>query len=417
VSVLNLLEKGFVILSFLLFTGAVSPIVSESYGISPDEPDPITRVLYVGIFVGTIILIIVWHKRVFHIVLKEKLLWALIGIVLGSVFWSTNPGETLRNLVTFVRSTLFGIYFGARYSLNEQLRLLAWILGTAALLSVVFALVPPHYGIMGIGANTTPEAMSHAGAWRGIYIHKNGLGRMMVLSALVFLLFAMSSRRYRWVLWAGFCLSVGLIVLSTSKTSLVLFAVLIALLPFYQALRWNYTLAVPFFITVIFVGGGAATLLITNADTILHAFGRDSTLTGRTELWAAVLDKIWEHPWLGYGYAGFWRGLNGGSGDVWSIVGWEAPHSHNGFLDLTLDLGLLGLSTFALSVIVVCLRAVTWIRLTKTAENLWPMVYLAFFLLANLTESSLFRQKPMWLLYVAITFSIHIRRSNFVDIS
>ena len=37
------------------------------------------------------------------------------------------------------------------------------------------------------------------------------------------------------------------------------------------------------------------------------------TLTGRTELWATVIEMIREHPWFGYGYSGFWLGWDGES--------------------------------------------------------------------------------------------------------
>jgi len=303
----------------------------------------------------------------------------------------------------------------ARFSVKEQVRLLAWMLGIAMLLSLVFALVLPNYGVMGMGDIHNPQDSNHQGAWRGIYIHKNPLGRLMVMSALVFLLSAISSHRYRWVAWTGFGLSVCLILLSTSKTSLVVLLTLMSLLPFYRALRWKYTLAVPFFITVILVGGGVAILSVSNAEAILGAFGRDLTLTGRTDLWATVLDKIWERPWLGYGYAGFWQGWRGESADIWSVLNWQPPHSHNGLLDLWLDLGLLGVTAFLLSFIMVCFQAVTWVRLTKTTEELWPLVYLTFLLLVNITETSLLTNNSLWLLYVAVSLSTHNRSNNMAQ--
>ena len=251
-------------------------------------------------------------------------------------------------------------------------------------------------------------------------MHKNGLGRMMVLSAIVFLLSTSSSRKYRWIAWAGFILSIAMVVLSTSKTSLAILLTLIVLLPFYKALRWRSSLAISFLIPMVFVGGSVAVLLASNAEAILGAFGRDLTLTGRTDLWAAVINKISERPWLGYGYGGFWGSLEGESADVLSIVQWAAPHSHNGFLDLWLDLGLLGLLAFALSFLAVCWRSVLCVRLIKTSEGLLPLAYLTFLLLANLTESSLLRQSSLWILFTVVTFSTHninIDRTKSLEIS
>lgn len=396
---LRLLEKGFCVLSLLFFTDAILPNLNE---ISGTNIAPIKLVLANGISLVSILLIVIGHKKVIPIVIREKWLWILLGIALASTFWSDVPGTTLRGSIFLGQITSFGVYFAARYSLKEQLGLLAVTFSIVVLLSIAIALALPDYGVM-----TFQEGGVHEGAWRGVYIHKNGLGRMMVLSALVFLLSTSSSRKYRWIAWSGFILSIAIIVLSTSKTALAILLTSIALLPFYKALRWSSSLAISFVIVTILVGGSVAVLLLSNAEAILGAFGRDLTLTGRTDLWAAVLYKISERPWLGYGYGGFWRSWEGESAQVLRIVRWAAPHSHNGFLDLWLDLGLLGLLTFALGFLAVCWRAVICLRLIRTSEGLLPIAYLTFLLLANLTESSLLRQNSLWILFTVITFSTH----------
>ena len=376
---------------------------------------PITLVLANGIPLISILLIVIQYKKVIPIVIREKWLWMLLGIALASTFWSDVPVETLRGSLFLVQITLFGVYFAARYSLKEQLRLLAVTFSIVVLLSIAITLALPSYGVM-----TFQEGGIHEGAWRGIYFHKNGLGRIMVLSAVVFLLLTSSSRRYRWIAWAGFILSIALILLSTSKTALAILLILIVLLPLYKALRWSSSLAIPFFITIILVGGSVAVLLVSNAESILGAFGRDLTLTGRTKLWAAVIYKIGERPWLGYGYKGFWQRGEGNSTEVLRIIRWAAPHSHNGFLDLWLDLGLLGLLAFALSFLAVYWRSLLCLRITKSSEGLLPLVYLTFLLLANLTESSLLRQNSLWILFTVVTFSTHninIDRIKSLEIS
>lgn len=396
---LGLLEKGFCVISLLFFTDAILPSLNEIRG---TNVAPIKLVLANGISLISILLVVIGHKKVIAILIREKWLWLLLGIALASTFWSDVPGTTLRGSVFVGQITTFGLYFAARYSLREQLKLLAVTFSVVVLLSIATALALPDYGVM-----TFQEGGFHQGAWRGIYIHKNGLGRMMVLSALVFLLSVNSSRKYRSIAWAGFVLSIALIVLSTSKTALAILFISIALLPFYKALRWRSSLAICLAIATIFIGGSVAVLLVSNAEAILGVFGRDLTLTGRTDLWAAVLDKIGERPWLGYGYGGFWRSWEGESAQVLSIVRWAAPHSHNGFLDLCLDLGLLGLLTFAFIFLAVCWRSIICLRSIRTSEGLLPIGYLTFLLLANLTESSLFRQNSLWILFIVSVFSTH----------
>jgi exopolysaccharide production protein ExoQ len=415
VFLLKLVEKIFVIFSLIFFTGAIGVLMNGGTAPSALQSDLVSRLSSYVIQVGTFCLIVIWYKSIIRTVIKEKFLWVLLAIALVSVLWSEQTWATLGSNQNFIRITLFGVYFASRYSLKEQLRLLAWALGIGATLSLAFALAIPSYGVMGMGNTITKEIVTHAGAWQGIYGHKNILGRIMVLSTVVFAILAISSRRYSWLAWISFGLSLILILGSTSKTTLLIFLTIMALLPFYRALRWNNTIAVPFFIALVLIGGSVGVLLIDNGETILEAFGRDLTLTGRTDLWAAALDKIWERPWLGYGYGAFWRGWSSESADVWNVVRWQAPHSHNGFLDLWLDLGLLGLSAFALSFLGTCWRAVQWVRQTKTAEGLWPLAYLTFLLLANMTESSLLRQNSLWILYVAVTLSMHNINGNLAE--
>lgn len=404
--ILRLVEKGFVVFSLLFFTGAITVLLNGGTAPDASQSDPINKVLLLAIQAVTVLLIVAYYKRVLQTVLREKLLWLIVAIALFSTFWSDLPSSTLANSINLVRITLFGVYFAARYSLKEQLHLLTWVFGIGATLSLVFVVALPSYGVMGMGSISSAETIAHTGAWQGVYGHKNILARIMVLSTIAFFISASSSRN-RWRSWGSVILSIVLILGSTSKTALIIFLTVLALLPFYRALRWNYTLAVPFFIAAILVGGGVAMLLVEAAEDILAVFGRDFTLTGRTDLWIAVLDKIGERPWLGYGYGGFWLGLNGESADIWNAVKWQPPHSHNGFLDLWLDLGLLGLSIFAFSFVAVCLRAVTLLRQNHAPEALWPLAYLTFLLLANLTESSLLRQNFLWILYVSITLSTY----------
>ena len=380
-TLLRISEKAYAVLILLLLTGARK-----------------SHTLFIVFSPLILLLVILQWKGIIRISLKEKLFWVFIGLVVTSVLWSAAPNATLTRSFALVQTTLFGAYLAVRYSMKEQLQLLAWALGIVALLSFFVALAFPQQGIMQV---------LHEGAWRGILGQKNVLGRIMVLSTLVFLLLALSSRKHSLLLWAGFSLSFLLILLSTSKTALVVLLTLLVLLPLYRALRWSYSWMVPFLSAVVLVGGSVAVLLVSSAENILHAMGKDLTLSGRTDLWAAVLNKIWERPWFGYGYGGFWLGWNGESADIWMITGWRPPHTHNGLLEVWLALGLVGVMVFIAVFIATFLRAAVWLRLSKSAIDFWPLLYLSLLLLLNLTESTFSSKTIFWTLYVATILSTH----------
>jgi O-antigen ligase len=113
---------------------------------------------------------------------------------------------------------------------------------------------------------------------------------------------------------------------------------------------------------------------------------------------------ILQRPWLGYGYSAFWTGLDY-STYIWEVIGWPAPHAHNGLLDLWLDLGILGVTIFVISFLTTLVKALAWVRYTQSSEYLWPIIYLTFMLLVNLTQNIIITQNDIfWIMYVTISF-------------
>lgn len=400
-------EKGFAVLVLLLFSGALLPFLWLEGGTftEPDASsgDPRVQVVWFIIYLVTFFLLAARWQYAVQVAARNKLLWVLVGIALTSVLWSDVPDITLRHGVALIGTTAFGLYFAARYKMSEQQRLLGWALAIAAVLSLVFALALPSYGVSsGIDAQ----------GWRGVYSHKNQLGSIMALSTLVFLLLALTSRKRRWVAGAGLILSFGLVIFSNSVSGLVVCVLLLALLPVYRALRWRITLAVPFLISAWLLIGGVVMWGLYNAETILGALGRDITLTGRTNLWPLVITMISQRPWLGYGYSGFWA-ADKGAYFSFALNGFQATGAHNGFLDLWLQLGLLGVLVFVLSLLLAIPRAAAWARLSKTTEGLWPLMYLTFMLLYSMSESSFLNRNDIyWTLYAATVFSLPARQNS-----
>lgn len=400
----NIFEKIFVVLALLLFTDAFISLLRRQGGFVLDstEGDPVMQIFLFGVYIVTLFLILLRWKKTVQVVLAEPLLMVLVTIAVVSVLWSFAPMVTLRRSVALVGTTFFGVYLATRYTLKEQLQLLAWTFGIAALLSFLFALALPQLGIHQEGG--------HMGAWRGIYVHKNALGRAMGLSIVLFSLLVLYESKHRWLAWVGLILSVSLMMLSTSATPLLSALTVLALLPLYSIWRWRNPLFVPFFIMAVTLGSVTALWALSQAQAILGAAGRDFTFTGRTELWAMLLLWMQKHPWLGYGYSAFWLGWKGESGRLWSLLIWEPTYAHNGYLQLGLDLGLLGISVFVLGFLIYFGRALTWARANQSVEGMFPLAYLTFLLPYNVTDSIILQQNNIfWVLYVSIVLSMVVQ--------
>jgi O-antigen ligase len=405
---LDLAERIFVVFSLLVFSGVLT-CASLNNGAEGAQPagvyntspmDRLVSIWLLGIYAVTIFLLLARFKSVIRPAMRDPFVWALAGLVAISFMWSDFPEISRKFGFTALETTLFGLYMASRFSLKEQVKLVAWALGIAAVFSLLYTLGRPGSGI---------ENGTHTGAWRGPIIHKNLFARLMIPSALAPLLVALDTRGfYRYVVGAVSALAVGLIVLSTSRTALVIFLTLALLLPFYRALRLSDSLAIPFFITLILVGGSIGTWVASNWDNLLFGLGKDPTLSGRTYIWEAVMEKMADRPWLGYGYNAFWQ--EAGEADyVWRVIRFKVYQAHNGFLNVGVELGWLGLAFFVLSILFAFIRAIQWARLSKTYADLWPIIYVTFLLMYNYTETTVIEHNSIfWVLYVGVTLSVRL---------
>ncbi len=127
------------------------------------------------------------------------------------------------------------------------------------------------------------------------------------------------------------------LIMSKSMTCLVFTLAGVAI---YVALRAGPAARASTVVLLIPVLAGVACIgLGVLRDDALAVAGKDASLSGRTDLWAVVGQEIREHPVLGAGYGAFWREGRGRQ----LVSTWNPRQSHQAYLDLLLDLGLVGM--------------------------------------------------------------------------
>lgn len=398
-------EEAFTVASLLLYSGGpLTLILSGGANEGDDSGETNTSLILVLFFFNyliTFFLLILRWKKVIGVMKKEKIILLLVGIAAFSFVWSYLPKKTLTRGIAIIGTTLFGIYIASRYTIKQQLQLLGWMYGIAVIFSFVFIAAIPKLGIMsGI----------HEGRWRGIYNHKNTLGKVIVPGITVFLLLAFNSKKYSWLFWMAFSLAFILLVRSSSTTSLLNGVCLIAASISFRIFRWRDNFMVPSTIAMASLGTIFYVIVSVSTEAILKALGKDTTLTGRGDMWPYIFEMIAQKPFLGYGYGAFWYGPDTPSFYIWRATGWTPPNSHNGFLDLWLQIGLLGLLIYLFGFLVITLpKAFYWLRATRTSEGFWPLIYMTYMFLANISETTLMIQNDIfWVIYVAIAFSVQI---------
>ena len=96
-----------------------------------------------------------------------------------------------------------------------------------------------------------------------------------------------------------------------------------------------------------------------------------------------------KRPILGYGYEAFWQGFKGDSRGILEATGWLVPMAHNGYLDLRLSLGLIGIAAYLFVFLRSMRMALNYLRYDRRTIAVWPVAYLCFFSLHNTAKDAL----------------------------
>jgi len=126
---------------------------------------------------------------------------------------------------------------------------------------------------------------------------------------------------------------------------------------------------------------------------MLQSLGRNSTLTGRTQIWAAVLaQRI--NPVLGTGFESFWMGNRLQS--VWSLSQVGIEEAHNGYLELYLNLGWVGLTLLGMLIVTGYRNALALFRRDPVAGRL-RIGFLTCGVIYSCTEAGFRMMSPVWI--------------------
>ncbi|MBV8206121.1 MAG: hypothetical protein JO041_04955 [Acidobacteria bacterium] len=323
---------------------------------------------------GMLLVVMRWRR----VVRAGRAAWPLVALTAFALFssaWSVHPLLTLRRAALLLVSTAIACYMGERYSVEEFASLAARALCVFMLLTVFCRLVAPSY------------VVDEFGSWKGLSGYKNAFGEHMAVAVLLLLLVRFRSN---WPRYFFLLLAVALLGLSRSVSSLLLCAAMIAVLPVLHFSRSPLPRrSLTYGISTAAVAA-AAWWGATHWPMLFQALGRDPTLSGRTLLWLLVTPAVLRHPMLGYGYgSAFWAGLQGEALNIWTQSRWLAPRADNGYLDLCLDVGLVGASLLLFLWARALRRAIAFREFHEGAIALWPLAYLSFFALHGISESTL----------------------------
>jgi O-antigen ligase len=139
-------------------------------------------------------------------------------------------------------------------------------------------------------------------------------------------------------------------------------------------------------------------MLLGGSGSMFHALGRNSTLTGRTEIWAAVIPMA-VNPLVGAGFESFWLSPVVHQRLAEVMPGLPLNEAHNGYIEVYLNLGWMGLGLIGLIFLGGYLRAVKTFRREPALGSLL-VAYILTVMVYNITEAGFRMLHPMWIFFL-----------------
>ncbi len=258
-------------------------------------------------------------------------------------------------------------------------------------------------------------------SWIGVALQKNGLGHLCIVS-IFFIFWSIITNRGKmksdnenvrigvdiivllaalWLLWGpehAYSASAIVALLLTMGFLLILE---------FPIVKRNVGIFVILMVLIFMVVQSSFNVV----DVLVKSMGRNMTFTERVPLWTVLTDLGLNKPILGYGYGGFWyqeriliiaNRLRNFS-EVGNVFFSE---SHNGYLEIFLEGGFIGLLLLAVVVISAFLK----IRKTLIANFAYGRLAISLLfmvLICNITESSFARPwGVLWFVFLMIAISI-----------
>jgi exopolysaccharide production protein ExoQ len=397
----GLFEGAFLLFSVAVFLG-ISTIARDPAQIGGDKSNPLNTALYMIVLMGAALLLWLRRRELMPVLTSSKLIWIFLAWATASIAWSLDPGLAIRRLVLFYAPVLVALYAAARFDPATTIKLSGWAYFSTIVVSAAVAIILPDIGVMkddwqALLFDQLAETERLGGDWSGILGHKNVLGFATLANTQIFAWRWYVEKDKRWLF--GPIVLIGMIVAykSHSATSGLLIIITIGGYFFLHLVRKARRLRALMLFTVFAAGTAVIVAALMLPDQFTAMVGKDATLTGRVPLWDFLITHVISNrPLLGYGFNTYFIPGNPDYLKLVAVVGWPAPHAHNGYLNLAIELGIPG----AVLGTLILLRLLVGAAQRVDDENApWVLHVLVFgvtIALLNLTEASLLRLSDNW---------------------
>ncbi|WP_431279773.1 O-antigen ligase family protein [Leifsonia poae] len=354
---------------------------------------------------------------------SPRMLVLFLALAVVSIAWSAYPGASALGVLAQLSTTAGAVFLALCLTWPQLLRALSnafkWILGLSLVFELVVSLfvrqpiLPPWAtyppGKQPAAFYWSRDLLFHGGQIQGILGNSNLLAMVALLAIAVFgvQLADRTVRRGTGITW----LVIAVLTMALTRSSTVILAGVFMLVVFLFAV-WTRRVDPGKRLPVYLTGAGlivvVAVLATVFASRIPALFGKSEDLTGRLDIWKSVIELAQQRPAFGWGWVSYWAPWVKPFDGLAVRNGVQYLQAHNAWLDVWLQLGIVGLVVFILLVLTTLRRA--WFFAVDrprdgiaddrpfTALTLFPLLVLAAFVAQSAAESRLILEAGFTLL-------------------
>ncbi len=339
-----------------------------------------------------------------------------------SISWSAYPLESFLGVGAQIATTAVAFSIAVLLSWQEILSSLSHALRIIITLSLLFELyvslfikAPLLQGFVSVNNPDNPSKLLYwsrnllfsGGPIQGVVANSALLGFIALLGTIIFWvqLRARTVSKISSIAW----LLIAFSVLALTRSATV-FVCLLAVAVITVFITWARAAAgsrKPLYAVMLAALFAAIAAAIWARPQLLTLLGKSSDFTGRFEIWHKVNELADQKPLAGWGWVSHWAPWVEPFASLDTKVGLPVMHAHNAWLDVRLQLGVLGLIVFSLLVFSTlqqawCLavdrpRSGATTLLPYSAHSVYPVLILTALVVQSLTESRILVESG-WLL-------------------
>lgn len=349
------------------------------------EGSPIDRAVFTTLVIAGLIVLIARSREVGGLLRRNYPILLFFGYAALSMFWSDFSFVTFKHWTKGIGDAeMVLIVLTDVDPLGATRRLLSRVGFVLVPLSVLYCKYYPAIGRL--------MTRSWENTYVGVSMQKNTLGWLCLLLGLGFLwrLRAVfrdreDPKRGRRILAYGIMLGMILWLLqaSDSMTSLSSFVLAGTAMMLSGRPKFLEKRAAVHVLVALAIGIPLFALFLDSSGSLVADLGRNPTLTGRTLIWSDVLRMPFNRV-VGTGYESFWLGdrLH------WlrAMVGFDVNEAHNGYLEIFLNLGWIGVAFLALLIVTGYRKVIAALHASPDEGSLY-LAWLLAVVLTGLTEA------------------------------